>query len=1071
MILTAEQRAAAETREPRVAVVAGAGTGKTRVLTERYRILVLERGIAPRRILALTFTEKAAREMKERIRKELADRGRRDLARATEFAPISTIHSFLARILRERALDAGLDPRFAIADEMTADLLLEEALVATVDALPEESRSALVDVAGGEDWLRSLYLAARATPFAMGELRAADLDEAAFRARLGRFLDAAGRERASGKTGERLERLRALAPALLELDPSMAPDLREAVKGGVARAQAELFREGREIATGYEALEFRESAQRAGAAVAALLVRLDAEFTASKREEGLLDFADLEREGLRLLRLPVGQEIAGGYDELLVDEYQDTSRIQEAILGEIARRARPFGVGDAKQSIYRFRYADASVFSEFRSGASRFELSGSFRSRPEVVAFTNDLFRTLFRGSEVEAQDLRAEAAFRPKGPPSVELIAPAGEGAADGRRREARALAQRLRDLVEGEPLPRTRADRPEGPLRYGDCALLLRATTHLSVYERALADAGVPYVVVKGRGYYAAREVVDLAQLLLLLGDPHDRYRAVAVLTSLFCGVPEGDLVRIPKEACLPLFALDGERPPLLPQGRWERLRAFAGRFLRWRALAQVRDTGDLVEAILEETRVHDLMLLEPDGRRRHANLRKAVRRARGGHEDTVSYARALLDFRERERRESEAPIAAESDDAVKVMTVHASKGLEFPLVAVADLTALRRGGGPGPILHPDGRFGFRLRGDDESIEPPGFHEIKEWNGAQEENERLRLLYVAFTRAEEHLILSGAIYTRGAAFPGNLAEAPPDGVLRVDPQPLIARRPARRDAAKVRAALRRSAPLPPELPRDRDGARALLDRLDALRPPPRDDAPYVAAAADLLEFDRCPRRYRLKRMLGIEVEAEPEGEPEPFSEERSRRTLGTAFHEILREGGPGGVPDDATIRAHIPSATRAELEKLRSWSLWLSEQPLTKQLHGTPQHREMPFLARLGGMAVRGIIDLYAPALPLLLDYKTSRRVEPSEYRAPMAIYLGAIRALGFPAPDRALLVYVDAEQVVEVPAEPVEPLIGRFLRAHREEGGFRPAPGPPCRHCEFRDVCLADAVKIPE
>ncbi len=1068
MKLTAEQAAAAESREPRVAVVAGAGTGKTRVLTERYRILVLEREIVPRRILALTFTEKAAREMKQRIRKALLDRGRRDLARATEFAPISTIHSFLARVLRERALDAGLDPRFAICDEMTADLLLEESMVAALDALPEGQRSALVDLSGGEEWLLSLYLAARATPLAMGELRPVDLDEPAFRARLARFLDAASRQRADGKTGERLEKLRSMADALRELDPSMAPDFREAVKGNVARAQGDLFREGKELAAEYAALEHREAARAAGEAVAALLVRLDAEFTARKREEGLLDFADLEREGLGLLRQPVGLEIAGEYDELLVDEYQDTSRIQEAILGEIARRARPFGVGDAKQSIYRFRYADASVFSAFRGGASRYELSGSFRSRPEVVRFTNALFRGLFAAGEVEAQDLRAEAAFREKPQPSVELLSPEGADAADGRRKEARALAQRLREIVEGDPVPRTRADRPEGPLRYGDCALLLRATTHLPVYERALADAGVPYVVVKGRGYYAAREVVDLAQLLLLLGDPHDRYRAVAVLTSLLCGVPEGDLVRIPRDACLPLFALDGERPALVPEERWQRLRTFASRFARWRALSGVRDTGDLVETILAETRFHELLLLEPDGRRRHANLQKAVRRARAGREDPASFARALLEFRERERRESEAPIAAETDDAVKVMTVHASKGLEFPLVAVGDLTAVRHRGGSGPILHPDGRFGFRLRGDDDSIEPPGFADLREWNQAQEENEDLRVLYVAFTRAEEHLILSGARYPRSSPFPGNLLDAPPEGVVRLDERPLVARRRDRRTAARVRAALRRSAPLPPDLPRDREGARELLDRIAAIQPPPRDDAPYIAAAADLLEFDRCPRRYRLRRMLGIEFEAGDE--PEAFPEERSRRTLGTVFHEILKEGGPGGVPDDSVLRAHLPHATHAELDKLRAWCLWLSEQPLAKRLTGKPQHREMPFLARLGGLPVRGVIDLYCPDPPLLLDYKTSREARPDEYRAQMAIYLGALAALGFPAPDRAHLVYVDAEAVCEVEAEPVGPLIGRFLAAHRAGGGFAPAPGPPCRHCDFRDVCLADGVNLP-
>ncbi|MHC4816769.1 MAG: UvrD-helicase domain-containing protein, partial [Planctomycetota bacterium] len=734
---TDEQAAAASAPEPSVAVVAGAGTGKTRVLTDRYLHLILERGVAVGRVLALTFTEKAAREMKDRMIRALADRGRPDLAREAEFAPISTVHAFLARVLRERALDARVDPRFAIADEITAETYLEEALAETVGGLDPELRTALVDVHDGEDYLRGLYLAARATPFRMDQLEpvAPDLEE--FGERLERFLEECLTHRAGGRTGEKLAALGELSAGLQSLEPALAEDFAAAVKGGVAAAQRDLFRDGRALAKEYRQLVHLERAQESGAAIVEALQRLDEAYTARKRDDGLLDFADLERCGLALLRSPAGAAVGAAYDHLLVDEYQDTSRIQEAILDRLAEGRHRFAVGDEKQSIYRFRYADAAVFRDLRERARTYPLGGSFRSRPELLRFNNAWFRRLLDGSEVQAQDLHPALEWRPKEQPCVEVIAPVAPDLRQGRRREAAALARRLRAIVENEELSITDSREETRPLTYRDCALLLRATSNLMIYERAFDEAGLPYVVIQGRGYYAAREVVDLAHMLLLLADPYDGYRAVGVMTSLLCGVTEGDLLRLEGDAPLPLRALAMDRPAGIPVARWERLRTFAERFLRWRKLAVRAETGDVVECILRETRCADLMLLEPDGRRRHANLRKALRRARQVRDDPVEYARSLLQFRERELRESEAPIAAESDEAIKIMTVHAAKGLEFPLVAVADLSAgVPRGGDC--ILRPDGVFSFRLWGHDGPIDPPGLKALKEWDREREDNER---------------------------------------------------------------------------------------------------------------------------------------------------------------------------------------------------------------------------------------------------------------------------------------------------------------------------------------------
>ncbi|MHC4937871.1 MAG: UvrD-helicase domain-containing protein [Planctomycetota bacterium] len=1036
--LTREQQAAVYAPGDSIAVVAGAGTGKTRVLTERYLHLVHE-GADIRRILAVTFTEKAAREMKERIRDSFDDPER---ARQVEFAPISTIHAFLARVLRERALDAGVDPRFAIADEITAELLLEQAMAEAVEANPDD---ALLDLSEGEDFLRALYKAARATPLDWNQLAAADVDPDALRGKIESLL--AGCDiSAGGKTGEKLKELVARRDDWLAFEFDGFVDLVNNWRGDAVAGIREQAKELKQIV---KAWPVRDAARRVSAAVVALLADIDARFTALKRDDGLLDFSDLEHVGLRLLRdCP---EVAADYDHVLVDEYQDTSLIQKALLDAIAAGRSRFGVGDIKQSIYRFRYADADVFAEFQRNSDKYPLSGSFRTRPEIVGFVNDLFRRLFADTGVPPQDLRAAREWEARSHACVELLSPEADRAPKARRREADALATRIRQLVEQERVA-----------TYKECALLLPRMSNLALYERALADRGMPYVIVKGRGYYAAREVVELANLLLLLEDPCDRFRGVCVMTSLLCGVPEIDLLWLGDDL------LGSERSEHIPSDRWARIENFRRRFTQWQDAMGRVDTGTLVEQIFEQTRFADLMLLEPDGRRRHANLKKVLRQARQTRLTAPEFARGLLEFREREVRESEAPVSSEDDNAIRIMTVHASKGLEFKLVAVADLTR-SDGGRRGPVLDPNGRFGLKVRRGEKTFAPPGYDDLKAWDKRCEDAEERRLWYVALTRAEEHLIVSWPRYPRG----GNplldpLLDAPPPEAIVLDAGKL-AGRPARTGKARaVRAALRRGADLP-DLDRDVERADELLARVGAYAPPREDRSPYIAAVADLVEFDRCPRRYRLKRMLGIELELPPEhGGEAPDSDEHPRRILGTAFHKVIAEIGPGVVPDEATVKAHFPEARTQDVAKIIEWCAWFADQPLAERLRDAKHTAEMDFLVRIAGLPVRGTIDLYSRSLPLLLDWKTSRKPKPEDYALQVAIYLEALRSLELPCPDHGMLVYVDAGEICRVDPVPLEPLIAAFKDAHAT--GFEPKQSDACDYCDFRSACFKSDHCLP-
>jgi len=1065
--LTEEQNAAVFASGSSVAVVAGAGTGKTRVLTERYLHLVNDKGVDVRRILAMTFTNKAAREMKDRIRAAFVELGDEERARQVEFAPISTVHTFLGRVLRERALDAGVDPRVRIADEITAELLLDQAMRDAVQALDETTRESLVDVSGGEDFLRRLYLAARSTPHELTDLQPVRCDEEALRERLGLFFEGIASCEATKATAEKIARIGALREPLLAWDADAIAEFEGLILrwGGAAK---EFAPEAKELREQLRTLAYRDQAERSGEAVVRLLVDLDARFTELKAEEGLIDFADIERLGLRLLRSETGAAVAADYDHLLVDEYQDTSRIQEAIVDALAQHCSLFAVGDAKQSIYRFRYADASIFAELQKSADCFPLSGSFRTRAEVVGFVNELFQRLFVGTGVEPQDLHAaRTEWDHDRPGSVEILSPEGRNAFQARRIEADAIAARLVQIV-----------REDETYEFKDCALLLPRMSNLSLYERALADAGIPYVVVKGRGYFAAREVVDLAHLLMVLEDPYDEYRAVGAMTSLLCGVPEADLLHLSGDGPLPFRALAMERPSAIPPDRWDRLTTFARNCERWCLALSFTNCGSVVEQILVDTRFADLLLLEPDGRRRHANLRKALRQARATNVSPAEFARGLLEFREREVRESEAPIASEADNAVRIMTVHASKGLEFPLTIVADLSE-GSGSRSGPILHPDGRFGFKLRGaPGKNIEPPGFADLKAWEASQEEAERRRLWYVALTRAEEHLIVS---WPRAGRTTGNkslepLLDGPPENARILDLS--LLRSPARRRGVgpRVRAALRRGSSLPSsnELDRDDAAADALLERVRSYAPPETDSAPYIAAVADLVEFDRCPRRYRLGRMLAIDMDTPPppteEVRARPDGDEHPRRLLGTVFHNVIATIGPGGIATEQQIREHFPEVQAADIAKIVGWCEWFAEQPIAQELMDSKWSAEMDFLVRLEGQPVRGTIDLYARDLPLLLDYKTSRRAKPEEYALQVAVYLGALRELDLPCPEIAKLVYVDAQEVHDVEPVDLAPLMAEFRAAHQRADGFRPTPGAACEYCEFRTACEAQGIDLP-
>ena len=772
MLFTPEQTLAIERRNGELLLDAGAGSGKTSVLVERFARAVQEDGIGVGQILTITFTEKAAAELRERIRVRLRDAGDDEAARATESAWISTIHAFCARLLRAHALDAGLDPEFSVLDERETARLRHAAFDAALAAAAQSDAGAELISAFGPGPLRTTITATYAELRARGALEPSlpslppppypdDLRSA--RILVQRLAQAAGRELgAIEDPGPRVldsidllqrasETLESGPPWPGELDRLRLGNGTNALKSQACNDYRDALAELRQMAADAAAIAPRD-------AFDALLRGYGAHYTGLKRRRSGLDFSDLELLARELLRTTeVGNRYRERFTRVMVDEMQDTNRVQLELIDLVAGTDL-FMVGDAQQSIYGFRHADVELFAERgeRLGqvGARASLQTNFRSRAEILsaingAFARELgerFRPLTPGREDEpasAPVVELIIADRdqtvPEQDPQIEQLA------APWRVAEARALAARVRELVDS------------GQARAADVVVLLRATTDMRVYEQALEAAGVPTYVIGGRGYWSHPQVIELVAYLRALANPLDTEALYSVRLSPLCGASLDGLVLDAAGARDQLGAAD-----------LERVQSFEAWFDGERRAAAWLGAEQLLERALARGGYELHIAGLRDARRRLANVRKLMRFAREWQAEHGSDLRGFVDVLQSRSdggdgaRESEAPVESEALDAVRLMTIHRSKGLEFPVVCVADLgrQVLPRSGALIKVGRDGRRLGLRLKrpGYGQRVSVLAYDALKAEEREREAAEERRLFYVAMTRAKERLIVSGA-------------------------------------------------------------------------------------------------------------------------------------------------------------------------------------------------------------------------------------------------------------------------------------------------------------------------
>jgi ATP-dependent helicase/nuclease subunit A len=1046
LIDDAPARARIETDlDTNLCVEAGAGTGKTTVLVARVVALLRSGGATVDDLAVITFTEKAAGELSARVRFEL-ERALDD-ARLSEDeharieqalldlyrARIQTIHAFAADLLRERPVEARLDPQFETLDDLKADVRFEEAyrrwldgqlaernepveramrrgfelralrrLVETVhrnrEALPlAEPQPTTPDVGGFEaalaGWARQL-----------GDLQPrCHAPEDAAHCHLEEVLEFHAKvERATDRDEvERLILFEAPLPKAhlgkaVNWDDDACARVKGLLKDYCARIQ-----------------DLR-SGLRTDALVGLLPLAEDFadSYARDRRVDGVADFDDLLLWARDLLRdnRHVRDHFHRRTRRVLVDEFQDTDPVQAELIAWLC--ARPgaegdwralspepgslFVVGDPKQSIYRFRGADMAIYDTVKRGPLAGELeylTRNFRSSDELLHWLNRLFdRVLGEGRRgVQPPNAPLDSGISMAAelgrPPVVVVRSGAGAETAARRRDEefgliARVVSRAVRD--EAWPVRDPLRGDAVRPAQWRDVAILVPARTGIERLESALQRYGVPYRFEGGRGFFARQEVRDVISLLHAIDDPTDAISIVAALRSLALGCSDEDLL---------LWQLEHQR--------------FDYRAVRtdWAGPEPVRDAmlmladlnraarglslAELVRTAIERTGLVEAALSLPSGAQSAANVMKLLDHARefsaAGSGALRAFTGWLARQRESQADEPDAPVAEERDDAVRVMTIHAAKGLEFPIVCLANLESTGPGGQTDAVGNvQQGRIELKLgsRSRGSVFCTPSWDDAKPKEEEALEAERDRLLYVAATRARDHLVIpvcGDRSYPRSfmARLRDSLPEADGDAkggqevdncwlydislLERVEPAPPPTETPA--EAAAIEAA---------GTARDRWNQ----DHADLMRERRRGIEIVTASG---LKVDPRP-------LAAIAEAPTTDGDDGPTIDKDSTPPLelGDAFHRIMEKVTLPDAPDLEELataicaEAAIPEATDLVIDMARRC---LDSDIVQRAIATADVHREVPFVVEEDGKVLIGRLDLVFRdgARAMVVDYKT--------------------------------------------------------------------------------------------
>ncbi|HJJ99247.1 MAG TPA: UvrD-helicase domain-containing protein [Methanocorpusculum sp.] len=826
-------------------VTAGAGTGKTFLLSKRYLKLLMhlrkqKATITVSEILALTFTKKAADEMRKKIESDIRALIRNHTSGEEECrfwtgileefsrATITTFHGFCESVLREFALDAGLDPSFSILNQMEKQVLtttlIHNVLTRPPESLYQDCVLLFEDVADPKnvisellpkypefrhhfprtdeemdtcvrEWQRQMLatLQERQAAFFSGEAPGAVAD----------LIDLA---KCYGNcTDSGVKYLHQILPALLQLTPSTdtktfcdAVDKIRKANVGIAGKSigskavfgADIDRLRKSFASLKSGMDtvpggwdqppsalFNESV-RVIAALGRVTDEIHRRYQQEKHRRRALDFEDLIRMTTEVIEVPgVLQALQQRFSHILIDEVQDTDPAQSAIVGKIIGALTPsndavFTVGDPKQSIYAFRNADICEVNAMQKGIADgcgtdpVALDISFRSTKEILGVVNTIFSRLFAETS-EAWDVSYDPIYvspeRKTDMGTVQILRTISDNSAQGRIIEAGAIAARIKELIASGTQIRDGDGMRQA--NYGDVAILFETRNNQAMVEHALREGHIPYSIYESKGFYRSQEIADITHLLSIVAGLGDDIALYGVLRSPYFGISDEELCIVGNDSYHDRIIRSAADNPS------SKIAAALARMKEWQTAAGIEPLPKLLRRILRESGIYAVYGGIQNGRYALANLEKLIGLARSQVRRRAmplpEFVRMLEVCVEQEIEESVAQIDQSERDAVQIMTVHAAKGLEFPIVILANLDSNPSSPGTGLVLDKDLGVGLSLRVHGAGDRPTDtFVKMftREVRDAKEIAERKRLFYVAMTRARDHLILS---YVQGKKFP----------------------------------------------------------------------------------------------------------------------------------------------------------------------------------------------------------------------------------------------------------------------------------------------------------------
>jgi ATP-dependent exoDNAse (exonuclease V) beta subunit len=1101
-------------------VDAGAGTGKTKILVDRALNALLGRGkgVADRprpgidQLLIITFTEKAASELRDRLRKEIltelskANPADEDCLlkalRGLDSAHIETIHSFASGILRERPDALGLDPNFEQLDELGDDLELERAWEQWFGQALEDRRPGLRSALNLGMKVEQIGQLARALhrqrdlldlefgsepPVEVFAWKSRHLD------RVARLTDYAGRN--CTNTSDSLFQL----VVEIERESQLLAQLQEEHSIGRYAIQMtagsrkprsvgnksgwpdDTLKQAREIAIELRGeLELVQARLRTQALHGALVdvgefVR---DFAEQRREEGKLNFHDLLLFARDCVRndSAVRRYFRDKFRYILVDEFQDTDPLQVELIAFLAEKpdsapamdwrrvelepGKVFIVGDPKQSIYRFRRADISVYEEAReqiAGAgARLSITQNFRSEESVLTWVNGCFSNLIvahPGTQPEYEAITADPRRgHPQGKlPHVWALYPADgkfrqpnvneRGMADARRTaEAEAVAGLITKSIDGgrtKVLEGSGDTLTERRVELRDFAILTRTRTGLEIWEEVFRRAGIGYRVEGGRQFFRKSEFLDLLNILTAIDDPTNEVALLGALRSPAFGFSDDELA---------IFYASG--------GRWDYLyrqqpqeppeaRGISDALVRLRALHDARHSEALpafVDRVLREFKLIEFSLVLHHGEQRVANLLKVVEQARALWErermSLRSFTRWLSEREDERAWEREYGLSDADDNVVQFLTIHAAKGLEFPVVVLADLAG-EIGGGDSVKLLADrarGLLGVHVGKKDEGFSSASYPALLSSEKAHETAERYRLLYVAATRARDYLVLP--VYGEkgfGDCLRPFLPAAQNQSILekhgRTEKDVTILLddqcQPVLNEPEVVRLE-----------PVDELAAQAAEEQRHAWLEEKKglfaEDGPALAGG----------RVYTATALKEVDKEYLAAGAWEDERGGRAGRTFGIAFHDAVErlpfDAGPAQIEAAAEAACAGSLAGRRDEMAALITSAWKSEVVARAAAAGDRCWRELDFTLSIADGVMDGRIDLVFEegGRFVAVDYKTDTltgdQVEArgEVYRQQAAVYAAALERLTGRPTDEVWLYFVRLDQALRVTDLRVDP-----------------------------------------